>query len=212
MHTPTTPQRHSQNYSGSNDVFSSGGNAAESNGLGNLADELADAWNSEEGEDEELDLNFQEGPAPTEATRDSAVSVESSPTQMSTHLKPRTLTPPSIRGHRRAKSEYDGSDYGDEDDMETDGIPPGLMSRMDMVESLARRGTDSPGTEKDLVFKRVIESLRDLGAQGGVEGGATRWVTGRLLCLVQANSTADSSLHTPQYRHISFIRRAFYNH
>jgi hypothetical protein len=44
-------------------VFSSGG-AAPANGLGNLADELADAWgDDEEGEDgdEEPDMNFQEG-------------------------------------------------------------------------------------------------------------------------------------------------------
>ena len=174
MHTPTTPQRHSQNFGDSADVFSSGGNVADSNGLGNLADELADAWNSEEGEDEDMDLNFQEDSSQNGIVRDSGLSVTSSPVASTAPMKPRTLTPPSIRGHRRAKSEYDGSDYGDEDDMETDGIPAGLLSKMDLVESLARRGTDSPGTERDGVIKRVIESMKDLGAQGGVEGSTTR--------------------------------------
>lgn len=173
MHTPTTPQRHSQNYSDSADVFSSGGNVADSNGLGNLADELADAWNSEEGEDEDLDMNFHDGESHNGTVGNRAASVSSSPSTTAP-MKSGTLTPPVVRGHRRSKSEYDGSEYGEEDDMETDGIPPGLMSKMDMVESLARRGTDSPGTERDAVIVRVVESLKDLGAQGGVEGGTTR--------------------------------------
>ncbi|KAH8663528.1 hypothetical protein BGZ60DRAFT_379370 [Tricladium varicosporioides] len=48
---------------------------------------------------------------------------------------------------------------------------------MDQVEALARRGTESNGTDRDGVVKRVIEDLKDLGGQSGVEGGATRLVT-----------------------------------
>ncbi|EHK99244.1 hypothetical protein M7I_4930 [Glarea lozoyensis 74030] len=48
---------------------------------------------------------------------------------------------------------------------------------MDQVESLARRGTENNGTESDGVVKRVIEGLKDLGGQSGVEGGASRLIT-----------------------------------
>ncbi|TAQ85729.1 hypothetical protein B7494_g5955 [Chlorociboria aeruginascens] len=170
IHSPTTPNRHSYNRtdSMSADMFSSGGGQAASNGLGNLADELADAWDEDEGEDEEVDMNFQEGGLDGEVVRDSGVDVTSSP-------KVVNLSPP--KGHRRQGSEYDGSDYGGDSDMESPGIPPGLVSRMDMVEGLARRGTEENGTERDGVVKRVIEGLKDLGAQSGVEGGATRLIT-----------------------------------
>jgi len=159
-------------------VFSSGGPAPASNGLGNLADELADAWGDEEEEDEEdgePDMNFQEMKEDGDGgqTRDSGVDVASSPVE---GLKPSSLFPPGGgRGHRRQQSDYDGSDYGGDSDLESPGMPPGLVSRMDMVESLARRGMENNGSERDGVVKRVIEGLKDLGGQSGVEGGATRY-------------------------------------
>jgi hypothetical protein len=179
IHSPSTPNRHSYQRSDSIgvDVFSGGGPTGPSNSLGNLADELADAWDEEEGEgeDEEPDMNFQEVRQEGETTRDSGVDVASSPVQAP---KSAGLTPPSAsRGHRRQPSDYDGSDYGGDSDLESPGIPPGLVSRMDMVESLARRGTESNGTDRDGVVKRVVDGLKDLGGQSGVEGGATRYVS-----------------------------------
>jgi hypothetical protein len=176
IHSPYTPQRNSLHRADSIgiDVFSSGG-AIPSNGvgLGNLADELADAWSDGE-EEEEPDMNFHEADNQVEKTRDSGVDVTSSPTT----LKPTnlSLTLPQGRGHRRKTSDYDGSDYGGSDLEEEAGIPPGLMARMDLVESLARRGTENNGTERDGVVSRVVESLKDLGGQSGVEGGATRYI------------------------------------
>jgi hypothetical protein len=170
------------------DVFSSGGPTASSNGLGNLADELADAWDDDEveGEDEEPDMNFQEVRQEIETTRDSGVDVTSSPVQPA--AKPANLTPPTGgRGHRRQSSDYDGSDYGGDSDLESPGIPAGLASRIDMVESLARRGTENNGTERDGVVKRVIDSLKDLGGQSGVEGGATRYVLSACFRVADAN-------------------------
>lgn len=184
IQTPTTPNnRHSLTRSDSlNDpVFASGG-AQPSNGLGNLADELADAWGDEEEEEygDEVDMNFQsaepEGGEVGEEvpTRDSGVDVSSSPVRDD---KANGLSPPKeTRGHRRQQSDYDGSDYGGDSDLESPGIPPGLAKRMDTVEGLARRGLENNGTERDGVVKRVIESLKDLGVQSGVEGGATRYV------------------------------------
>jgi hypothetical protein len=144
------------------------------NGLGNLADELAEAWDDDE-VDEEPDMNFQEIPAEAE-TRDSGVDVAESPAVKET--KPVNLTPPTNgRNHRRQGSDYDGSDYGGDSDMDSPGIPPGLVARMDTIESLARRGTEANGSDRDGVVKRVVDGLRDLGSQSGVEGGATRQPT-----------------------------------
>ncbi|KAL2074537.1 hypothetical protein VTL71DRAFT_8315 [Oculimacula yallundae] len=187
LNTPNTPNRHSLHRSDSIgvDVFSSGGPGAQSNGLGNLADELADAWEEgeeEEDEDYEPDMNFQEGGDENrEPTRDSGVDVASSPVQA--QPKSANLTPPIMmlgtvgRGHRRQPSEYDGSDYGGDSDLESPGMPPGLVARMDAVESLARRGAENNGTDRDGVVMRVIEGLKDLGGQSGVEGNATRLIT-----------------------------------
>ncbi|KAL2021462.1 hypothetical protein VTK56DRAFT_7095 [Thermocarpiscus australiensis] len=80
-------------------------------------------------------------------------------------------------GHRRAGSEYDGSEYGSESDLESTGMPPRLVEKMDEVESLARRGAENNGSAADGTFKRVTEGLRDLGSQSGIEGGATRLIT-----------------------------------
>lgn len=165
---PTTPNRHSIARSDSigNDAFSPVG---ASNGVGNLADELADAWDDDE--EEEVDMNFQDG-GKVEETRDSGVDVPLSPVKQQENLVPPSLS----NGHRRKGSEYDGSDYGDDSDLEVPGIlPPGLVARMDQVESLARRGMDNYGSEGDGVVKRVIDGLKDLGAQSNVEGGATRY-------------------------------------
>ena len=183
IHSPHTPNQQNFHRSDSinNDVFRSGGGptpTANGLGLGNLADELADAWGSDEGEgeDEEPDMNFQEVShlsEDTETTRDSGVDVSPIPkTQKPAHLN----TPLAQRGHRRQHSEYDGSDYGGGSDLESPGMPPALVARMDTVESLARRGTENNGTERDAVVSRVVENLKDLGSQSGVETGATRYV------------------------------------
>ncbi|RDW83282.1 hypothetical protein BP5796_04773 [Coleophoma crateriformis] len=177
QNTPSTPNRNSLVRSDSNfgiDVYGAGG-AAPSNGLGNLADELADAWSDGEEEDEEPDLNFHQ--ESVEVVRDSGVDIPFSPSQPP--LKSAGLVPPTPmqKGHRRAASDYDGSDYGGDSDLESPGVPPSLAARIDAVEGLVRRGTENNGTDRDGVVLRVIESLKDLGAQGGVEGNATRLIT-----------------------------------
>ncbi|KAL3419617.1 hypothetical protein PVAG01_08115 [Phlyctema vagabunda] len=179
LHTPTTPVQHGLSRSDSNygiDVFSSGGQGAASNGLGNLADELADAWSEGEGEDEEPDMNFHEE-GQGEVVRDSGVDIsESSPVRPS-NKQLNLEAPLSGRGHRRVASDYDGSDYGGDSDLESPGIAPTLAARIDAVEGLVRRGTENNGTDSDGVVKRVIDELQDLGGQSGVEGNATRLIT-----------------------------------
>lgn len=167
--------------------FDGGG---DSNGLGNLADELGEVWD----DDEEMDGDFgEEVDLPQDdlstigtaiehdgsfgvdsvgsinGVRDSGVAMPSS--------SPARLSPGSAvknRKHTRQRSLYDGSDYGDDSDMESESISLGLEKRMADVESLARRGIEENGSSSDQVVKRVIEQLRDLGSQIAIENGATR--------------------------------------
>lgn len=78
--------------------------------------------------------------------------------------------------HRRHESQYDGSDYGEDLDLEDmGGIAPSLSARIANIEALARSGTEDNGSATDGVIKRVVVSLRDLGGQSGIENGATRY-------------------------------------
>jgi hypothetical protein len=101
--------------------------------------------------------------------RDSGVSISGSPA-------PKGLAPNPL-GHRRAASDYDGSDYGSSSSLPETGLPTSLLARIDGIESLARRGLEDNGDARSGVVKRVVESLRDLSGQGGVETGATRLIT-----------------------------------
>ncbi len=111
-----------------------------------------------------------------EGTRDSGVDV-ASPAGAPEAGRPKSMSlslPHNGRAHRRAGSEYDGSEYGSDSDLDSPGMPPSLVAKIDAVESLARRGTESNGGPTDGVFKRVTENLKDLGSQSGVESSATR--------------------------------------
>lgn len=187
----------------------------QSNGLGNLADELEGAFSDsgdeyyeeEDGETEEEHdgvapgISVQDMGAGDETsrhrrgadggTRDSGVDVASpvaagggADAAPGGRQKSMSLSLPSAnggrsrgggQGHRRTPSEYDGSEYGSESDLDSPGmLTPSLVARMDAIESLARRGADS--SPSDGVFQRVTEGLRDLGSQSNVEGGTTRYV------------------------------------
>lgn len=191
FHDPSTPLRHSFNPEamdigvfGSGALAAGGGGEGEGGGgLGNLADELAGAFS--DGEDDD-DYYGNEGGAPDISFEaeddehakggvgDSGVDVESPP-GLPVRQQGRgslSLPSPGPRGHRRAPSEYDGSEYGSESDLDSPGMPPRLVEKIDEVESLARRGTEN--SPADGAVMRVTEGLRDLGSQSGVEGGASR--------------------------------------
>ena len=159
-------------------------------GLGNLADELADAFSDDDDEgiyDDEGAYDDQERGEEVDGERDVPdVRLEAglgendgppSPGAAKAVNNSGMLNPPSPgrRGHKRAGSEYDGSEYGSDSDLESAGLPPSLVAKMDAVESLARRGTETTGGPADGVFERVVEALKDLGSQAGVEGNATRY-------------------------------------
>ena len=169
------------------------GAALAGNGLGSLADELADAWDEdEEGDGEEAEelsgvQGQVDGAQETKAglvagtdARDSGIDVPSSPVLNGS--KDGAVTPsqgPARPKHRRKTSRYDGSDYGDDSDMESAGMTATLEARLGTIESLARRGADPSGTDADNVIGRVTSSLKDLGPQSNVENGATRYVPAR---------------------------------
>ena len=184
--TPRPISSHSRNGDfGSSSGFETATNRG--SGLGNLADELAEAWDEggeEDGHARSLEdsLNGYGGRinghiTPPQLASPSSISnhIPSSPlpSQDAHTLSP---TKPSTRSKNRRKSpsQYDGSDYGSEPE-EVDGISPSLEARMAAIEHLARRGTEANGSDADTVIPRVAERLRDLGSQSGVENGVSRY-------------------------------------
>ena len=195
LRSPLTPRqrslRESNGYFISPNDYS---NAVEAgNGLGSLADELAEAWDDEE-EEEEM---YEVVPAPQadsegamcnggsqqdiheqlDHRRDNDFGIPVNPIPKSGaigSLSPQRLPPRSK--HRRQDSHYDGSDYGDNSEFEdTTGISPSLEARMATIESLARRGTENGGSDADNVIQRVADLLKELGSQSNVETGASRY-------------------------------------
>jgi hypothetical protein len=176
-----------QNYEGGGD-----------GGLGNLADELGELYDDDDEEVAEGEFGDElEGPMDesnigmavdhdgsagagsavnVNGVRDSGVAMPSSSpsAQSGDRLSPQNVA--KVRRHARQRSLYDGSDYGDDSDLESnEGISPGLESRMAAIESLARRGIEENGSLNDGVVKRVADQLKDLGSQSGIENGATRY-------------------------------------
>jgi hypothetical protein len=189
-YSPITPRSSHDFDDGSAHHFDGGGDG---NGLGNLADELGEVWDDdEEAMDgdygDEVDESQDElagigtaiehdgsygvdSVASPNGVRDSGVAMQDS--------SPVGLSPASAaksKRHNRQRSLYDGSDYGDDSDLDNEGISPALESRMAAIESLARRGIEENGSPSDEVVKRVTEQLRDLGSQIAIENGSTRQV------------------------------------
>lgn len=160
-------------------------------GLGNLADELADAWADEDGYEDASGIDVGQPPADGDSTAgdepgsrrqaeegDEEENVSHDEQEHNRLSLPRPKSMHFQHRHRRTESQYDGSDYGNDSDLEEAAeIPPSLEARMAAIESLARRGTgDVPGAT-DQVTNRLIELLQNLGAQTGIENGAARYET-----------------------------------
>ena len=169
---------------------------------GNLADELADAWD-EDGVDEP-GSSFSEGlregsddpstmheemcnggemsdaglltlGSPATPSRSPVLDHPwHSPTQRSGNVK---VSP--IKRHRRGDSRYGFSDHGNHSDVEeTDGISSALAREMANIEGLARRELDDDSvSEAGGIITRTTAALRDLGAQASIESGVTRIIT-----------------------------------
>lgn len=183
--SPVTPRQHTaQGTNGSHRMsgdFSGTGDTG--GGLGSLADELADAWDEEGGY--EYASGQENGPADSQP-------LDPSDGEDTYNLRSRSMSNLSIehamlhhtklkgrngaQRHRRHESQYDGSDYGNDSDLEEADMSPSLESQMAEIESLARRGMENNGSENDHIIQRAIEALRDLGGQSGIENNAMRLV------------------------------------
>ncbi|KAF2275071.1 uncharacterized protein EI97DRAFT_401123 [Westerdykella ornata] len=197
-YSPLTPQLSQEfEHSSPHHNFDGGGDG----GLGNLADELGDVWDEDEegmegeymddgdvphdGDDADdvgvaatRDGGADSRPSSPAANgaRDSGVAMEASPDTKTT-LSP-SAAKQAGRRHQRQRSLYDGSDYGGDSDLEENGgISVGLERQMAAVEGLVRRGLEENGSAADQVVQRVVERLKDLGSQTGIESGATRLKT-----------------------------------
>lgn len=194
-YSPVTPRSsHEFEHSSPAQNFGGGGDG----GLGNLADELGDDFYDDEEvvEEEfgdELELPHErmngigvaidhDGTTGMDhavnvngVPRDSGIAMQSSSPSAESRATLSPQTAVKTRKHQRTRSLYDGSDYGDDSDLEAnEGISPALEARMAAIESLARRGIEENGSATDGVVKRVAEQLRDLGSQIAIENSATR--------------------------------------
>lgn len=202
-YSPMTP-RSSHEFEHSSPAHNFDGGA--DNGLGNLADELGGSdWDEDE---EAMDGDYIEnGYLPREededspiglavdhdgstghsvhgavngVARDSGVAMQSSSpsVESKTTLSPQAAARHGGKRHQRARSLYDGSDYGDDSDLEAnEGISAGLEKQLAAIESLVRRGLEDNGSASDHLVKGFIDQLRDLGSQASTENNATRHKT-----------------------------------
>ena len=161
------------------------------NSLGNLADELADAFDDDDENDD--DHWLQTGASGGLYERAEAIrhdQLKENVQLVTRNLVPRghaisvspvpqsdlSLDPSnhfSRSRHTRKSSQYDGPDYGDDSDLEAMHSHV-LEVRLAAVEGLARSGTQANGSDADKIVQRMAESLKNLGTQAGVENGATR--------------------------------------
>lgn len=144
--------------------------------MGNLADELADAF-SDSGDEVSGDENLSEDDRTPEKFHGEERPTEENGRRDGGSPSPKEggLNLP-IRNYRRKESgAYDGSEYGSDSDLDSAALPSSLVVRIDAIESLARRGTENYGGPADDVVKRVIDGLRDLGSQSSLESSASRY-------------------------------------
>lgn len=180
------------------DAHSGGAGGGGEGGLGSLADELANAWDDDaEGEYDTSGINYGDDGGSVEhaqtgdkhenerdsqttqthggdgATADSEEDESGAEGGKLRPSKQQKLKASLPQRHRRHESMYDGSDYGNDSDFEDPGdLPPGLEARISGLDSLVR---ESEAASDDDLINRVIQLLRDLGGQAGIENGTTRY-------------------------------------
>jgi hypothetical protein len=173
--------------------------------LGNLADELGQAWDDEADEEEDGHSTFLEGLREGDVAQDSPMMREfqspmhdlgfgmplQSPRDQYNGLSPTSSVPPHHSdsqpqeakkpAHQRHESAYDGSDYGPESEAEQDDetMSPMLRKRLRDIENLTRMcvNPEDAVSEGGGTVRRVISGLKDLGPQANIEYGVTRLST-----------------------------------
>ncbi|ROT34812.1 hypothetical protein SODALDRAFT_329462 [Sodiomyces alkalinus F11] len=200
---PSSPHGRTQSRSSPNNTVTASGNrqgsldlndfsssdVAVETGIGNLADELADAFSDsgdEDGcfEDEVPAEHCNEDGLGEDVCRCREVSERACPIcvadngqYVAAEMPALGNLSPTRRCHRRRRSDSKGGEYCSEIEPDSLETMPGLISEMNAVEALAQQGTGNNGSPADGVLERLTDSLRDLGSQTGVEGSAARLIT-----------------------------------
>ncbi|KAL2759225.1 hypothetical protein ACRALDRAFT_1015407, partial [Sodiomyces alcalophilus JCM 7366] len=160
------------------------------NGMGNLADELADAFSDYGDEDGSFEDQLAAGIDHEDAVRgnvcrgpegtergSSICGVVGTGQGVSAEMPALGIATLSAMCHPPRKNEYDWGEYCSESDSESPGFMPGLTTTMDAMEGLVRQGTEHKEVSSDGVLERLTESLRELKSQASVEGSAARLIT-----------------------------------
>ena len=200
--TPTTPRPPSSHdrtgdFSFSNEYeFPAGAG----NGLGSLADELAEAW-EEDGEEEEGVL---EQPAEVDTQCNGhtqeifspqtgyhhdmgivglAISSEKRVLRKKPNGSPAGRPRPWNRRKHTDNEDLDSSHIGET------GLTPSMETMLTVIESLVRHGVAEKGGEFDGVFSRVSSALKDLSSQANVESHITRYASLELNNLLRTSTS-----------------------
>ncbi|MDI1488425.1 MAG: hypothetical protein OHK93_007700 [Ramalina farinacea] len=144
-----------------------GGFQERKNGLGNLAEELADAWD-EDGERDPAQSPHSAAALPTVA------STLAEGHDKSIALSDTAHDPSGSRhqesGLRPASLDGDGSDAED-----ASLFSATLEAGMTAVDNLVRQESGTDGTALDGVVCRLADALRELPSQSGIENGTSRF-------------------------------------
>ncbi len=196
----------------------------EDDGLGNLADELAEAWDEDiHGEPEEEELGEQvDG---TALVHDGQLDLSKrlgdssdinttaelmAPSIWTTSSDPSSPTKRRSRPKNHRQFSRDGEfDHSNNSSADANINSP-LIARMTSIEILACEGLESNGNGEDSIIERFANSLKDLGSQTGLENGATRSAEAPSppTSLIQsANPASGSSPLMPPWPHISLTKR-----
>lgn len=141
-----------------------------SNGLHNLADELAGMGEESEGDRAGRQSACSNGEESLQLGHRTNVSMS-----MDSHMRSSLRLSPDNKGYCREMSKNYSSDFGDDCDLDEAPIfSPSLAAGMAPVETLALQGTAMNDSDVDKIVKRVADSLKELTPQSNLEQYATR--------------------------------------
>ncbi|MCJ1336235.1 hypothetical protein MMC09_001511 [Bachmanniomyces sp. S44760] len=205
----------------------SNGVTAAGNGLGSLADELAEAWDEDDEDGDSIPeissanirdsanghSNQKGGNIASDPTQESSRSIppvfplQSWPNGVSSSENPVTR---SNGGRKNNELKRPDSDHDPDPGQDSNGIPPSLELQIALIESLSRQDTqgkikDTSHDEisKDDVTLRVSSLLKDLTPQSTIEDQISRLTTSHNTLSTHLNTqtrllqTSTSSLLSP---------------
>ena len=192
LSTPTTPRPPSSHDRIGGFNFSSdfGGLTDAENGLGSLADELAEAWYIDDdgegeedwsgiqAEDEELCTTELEETSSLLSHDQDEKDIIGLAISLGLKEKPGSTQSPTKHGNWR-KTQWketgcNSSENSEHFDNEKTGMPASLETWMAVIHALAKQGAVLTGITTNGVFVRVTDSLKDLTTQAGIESHSTR--------------------------------------